>query len=597
MIGKERVTLVYSLGDRPRADLRGASSHRDVGRPEVNHGPRVDAKIRYANLARPPLDRPFDLAIRDLMSSSHHAHFILFITALISLTAACGRSEDDHDRADMPSASGDAMPADAADMAAPRQDMREDLSEPDMRVDGAPDMKEDEPSPLGDFGSLGWPVARSQVDDRLMTAELYGDQGPVLFLLSAIHGNERLAVSHGERVRWLLQGGLAERLGMRIFLIQAGNPDGILYSTRENGNGIDLNRNFPAANFDPSAGGGDTPLSESESKLLAKALDWTEPVGVISVHCCVPVLDYDGPGEELALAMSGAMEPLADFPVFRLGSKQGSMGSYVGLTLALPIITFEFARAGEYDPVDQLDAAELAIEEGAFWAASLSTAPMPDVAANVEPLTSSSYRMQSIGKSAAQIDIRMDRFGRAADHFLLLSGLDASGRLGEHVAEYLRRELIAMFYEEDHQMSARIITLANPDGVMTRSTRDADGVDLLEDLTSAEPMSANASALRELLADPNLHTVYIVEDTPQDLVSLHGPDVAALELEFERSVGTITLADDAPEAYRPLITSLADAGKDVIFIGVGTQRLEAQGESDMPYGSPQDFWPLIQLSR
>lgn len=530
------------------------------------------------------------------MNPSHHrARDLLLVTILMSLATACGEDDDPMAQADMSSPPGEDMRVDDHDMAPRPPDMRDDIDAPDMRVDETPDMKDDQTSPPDDFGSLGWPVARSQVDDRLMTAELYGDQGPVLFLLSAIHGNERLAVSHGERVRWLLQGGLAERLGMRIFFIQAGNPDGIFDATRANGRGVDLNRNFPAENFDPSAGGGEAPLSESESRLLVKALDWTEPVGVISVHCCVPVLDYDGPGEELATVMANAMAPLVDFPVFRLGSRPGSMGSYVGLTLALPIITFEFARAGEYDPVDQLDAAEFAIEEGAFWAASLSTAPTADVAANVEPLLDSSYRMRSLGKSAAQIDIRMDEMGHATEKLLLLSGLDASDRLGEHVAEHLRRELIAEL-DEDGPVSARIITMANPDGVMSGSTRDADGVDLLADLASAEPMSTSASALRALIEEPELRTIYLVEDAAEDLVSLHGPNAAALELSYEQSMSPIPLVTEAPEQYRTLIDVLVDAGKDVVFIGVGTQRLEAQGQLDMPYDSPQDFWPLIQLS-
>ena len=87
-----------------------------------------------------------------------------------------------------------------------------------------------------------WVIGRS-LKGRPVIAEQFGIGGPVLYLMSGIHGNERSAVSWSERTRSLLLGGLAERHGIRIIFIGAANPDGIAAGTRENANAIDLNRN------------------------------------------------------------------------------------------------------------------------------------------------------------------------------------------------------------------------------------------------------------------------------------------------------------------------------------------------------------------
>lgn len=51
-------------------------------------------------------------------------------------------------------------------------------------------------------------------------------------------------------------------------------------------------------------------------------------------------MDYDGPAAKLAVAISAA----CDFPVKRLGSRPGSLGAYLGETLARPIITLELPK-------------------------------------------------------------------------------------------------------------------------------------------------------------------------------------------------------------------------------------------------------------
>ncbi len=76
-------------------------------------------------------------------------------------------------------------------------------------------------------------------------------------------------------------------------------------------------------------------------------LNWLGYV-VLSVHQrrnnqpgCI---DYDGPARQIA----GRMAQYCDLPVNKLGAMPGSLGSYAGLKLRIPIITFEMQTADSH---------------------------------------------------------------------------------------------------------------------------------------------------------------------------------------------------------------------------------------------------------
>ena len=52
-------------------------------------------------------------------------------------------------------------------------------------------------------------------------------------------------------------------------------------------------------------------------------------------------MDYDGPAGDLARAMADS----SGLPVKKLGSRPGSLGSYLGVDRKVPIITLELPRA------------------------------------------------------------------------------------------------------------------------------------------------------------------------------------------------------------------------------------------------------------
>jgi len=90
------------------------------------------------------------------------------------------------------------------------------------------------------------------------------------------------------------------------------NPDGLFArpARRTNGNGVDLNRNFPTPTTgardakvyweqrtkrDPRRWPGNKAVSEPESRFLLEQMDNFKPNLIVSVHAPYGVLDFDGP--------------------------------------------------------------------------------------------------------------------------------------------------------------------------------------------------------------------------------------------------------------------------------------------------------------
>lgn len=163
---------------------------------------------------------------------------------------------------------------------------------------------------------------------------------PAVLYLSTIHGDEWA----GTPLLQKLESHLLRRPELlrthHAVMIPVLNPDGYAADRRTNDHGVDLNRNFPADNFQSSANHGMAPLSEPESTALHGLIESLSPERIISMHQPYGVLDFDGPAEGLAYLMAA----VCDLPVKRVGSRPGSLGSWVGLEKKLPIITVEFHR-------------------------------------------------------------------------------------------------------------------------------------------------------------------------------------------------------------------------------------------------------------
>ncbi len=144
------------------------------------------------------------------------------------------------------------------------------------------------------------------------------------------------------------------------------NPEGFFKKnpTRVNGNGIDLNRNFPTADFkkdaiflwknryrkDPRRFPGKYAMSEQEVIFQVNLIKRYKPDKIVSVHAPLTMLDYDGPSSwskgdvvgvkanQLLIQMSkrASRYKVKNYPFF-----PGSLGNYAGNERHIPTYTLE----------------------------------------------------------------------------------------------------------------------------------------------------------------------------------------------------------------------------------------------------------------
>ncbi|GEM_PF-804691 len=199
----------------------------------------------------------------------------------------------------------------------------------------------------GGFSVLKRPLAVREYPELPQRESL----GRVL-LIGGIHGDEYSSVSIA--FKWME---ILNEYHSGVFhwqFIPLSNPDGLLgeESRRQNENGVDLNRNFPSADWNDSAASfwedktdsnerrypGESGGSEPEVAWLVKHINEFQPDVIISVHAPYHLVDYDGP--------PAAPEQLGDLHLNRLGVYPGSLGHYAGVDLDKPVVTIELPYAG-----------------------------------------------------------------------------------------------------------------------------------------------------------------------------------------------------------------------------------------------------------
>src|SRR5688500_9637424 len=116
-----------------------------------------------------------------------------------------------------------------------------------------------------------------------------------LLVVGCIHGDERagMRVTH-----WLLRAGAP--VNTEVWVVQNLNPDGVARGTRQNGRGVDLNRNFGAMwkpigrRWDPQYSG-PRPWSEPETRLARALIRRIRPTVTVWFHQPQTVVRAWGP--------------------------------------------------------------------------------------------------------------------------------------------------------------------------------------------------------------------------------------------------------------------------------------------------------------
>lgn len=169
-----------------------------------------------------------------------------------------------------------------------------------------------------------------------------GDGGDTVLLLGVIHGNEPAGAPLLERFTADLRRRPEALEKKRVVIVPIANPDGLARGVRGNARGVDLNRNFPAANWKHGARHGEHPASEAETRVMLKLLRQFQPSRILAVHSPLHCVNYDGPAEPLAMEMAEVsgypLRASVGYPT------PGSLGSYAGIDLGIPTITLELPK-------------------------------------------------------------------------------------------------------------------------------------------------------------------------------------------------------------------------------------------------------------
>jgi protein MpaA len=181
-----------------------------------------------------------------------------------------------------------------------------------------------------------------------LTMYVFGDGPDVTLIFSAIHGDEPAAAFVGRKLLEHLQQHPEATSGHSIAVFPVVNPDGLAAGTRTNANGVDCNRNFPAANWKHRPGflrsnPGTRPASEPETRAVMKAIETLRPARIVSIHSGLRCNNYDGPAQ----GMAAVLAKHNGYPVqSSVGyATPGSFGSWAGGDLGLPVVTLELPRS------------------------------------------------------------------------------------------------------------------------------------------------------------------------------------------------------------------------------------------------------------
>lgn len=194
---------------------------------------------------------------------------------------------------------------------------------------------------------LSWQTLGTSVEGRTVFAMEKGSGDKTTLIFGGFHGDEMLGVE--------LVLAYAEYLshpevspGSKVVVIPCLNPDGLVRGTRTNAREIDINRNFPTANWTDAARAsrynpGPKAASEPETQIAIELIEQYQPDRIVSVHIPLEAVNYDGPAKELAEHMA----MLTGYPVKAdIGyATPGSFGTYAGKELGIPVITLELPQS------------------------------------------------------------------------------------------------------------------------------------------------------------------------------------------------------------------------------------------------------------
>lgn len=202
----------------------------------------------------------------------------------------------------------------------------------------------------------------TSVQGRAITAYKFGSGSSMVLYIGATHGNESNTARLLQKwINTVETNPDAVPAGRSIVVIPQINPDGVAANSRLNARGIDLNRNFPANDWQTNVtlpgstaitqAGGPTSLSEPESQALASFVQANRPRFVLTFHSRAAIVEANESGDSVALAEQYAKSArYAAMPASQIGntfdySTTGSLEEWMHDKLGLPAFVVELYSA------------------------------------------------------------------------------------------------------------------------------------------------------------------------------------------------------------------------------------------------------------
>ena len=180
------------------------------------------------------------------------------------------------------------------------------------------------------------------VEHRPIDVYAFGSGPKTTLIMAGVHGDEQTGVDVVRSIHASLSGFQID--GHRIVLMPCANPDGYAANTRQNANGVDINRNFPDKTYGSAEKSGkycsgESAASEPETKAIMSIVSKFRPRLIVSLHEPLACVNYNGSCVRIARRISNmtGLSAVGDigYPC------PGSMGNYYGVDKRLPVITLE----------------------------------------------------------------------------------------------------------------------------------------------------------------------------------------------------------------------------------------------------------------
>lgn len=170
-------------------------------------------------------------------------------------------------------------------------------------------------------------VVGHSVRGRTIRAYVVGDPNSTrrMLIVGCVHGNE----TAGEAITRRLRHASPPR-GVALWIVDSFNPDGAAADTRQNADGVDLNRNAPW-HWEHLTGifySGPRPLSEPESRAINALVRRVRPAISIWYHQHAALVDDAGGSR----AIERRYARLVGLPFVRFGAPPGSITSWQNAT-------------------------------------------------------------------------------------------------------------------------------------------------------------------------------------------------------------------------------------------------------------------------